>query len=110
MVAAADLVLTGTTQHRSDAVALLPPAASSIYTIVEFSTLAQAVAASAVMRERDPVQRAHALVEEVRTLRGLVQVDQPDIPDPYGRSRWAYRTAGQQIARALAVPLRLLTP
>jgi protein-tyrosine phosphatase len=110
LVAAADLVLTGAIEHRSKVVALVPAAASRTYAMAEFGALAGAVAAPVITRESDPVRRARALVDEVRMLRGLVQVDQPDIPDPVGGSRWAYRAAGRRIARALAIPLRLLTP
>ena len=109
LVAAADLVLTATAQHRAEAVAGHLPAATRAFTIAEFGALARAVPAERIAGHRDPVRRARALVAEARALRGLVRVDRPDIPDPYRRSRWAYRAAGREIARSLAVPLRLLT-
>jgi protein-tyrosine phosphatase len=109
LVDAADLVLAAASEHRAWAVAMRPLAAARAFTIVEFRTLAQAVPAEAVVRHRDPVRRARALVAEARALRGLVRVDQPDISDPYGRSSWAYRTAGRRIAESLAVPFELLT-
>ncbi|MER5326618.1 hypothetical protein [Streptosporangium roseum] len=109
LLAAADLVLTATTEHRAESVAGHPPAAARAFTIAEFGILARAVPAAAVVCHDDPVRRARALVTEVRALRGLVRVDRPDIPDPYGRSRRAHRAAGRAIAQSLAVPFRLLT-
>ncbi|GAA3798782.1 hypothetical protein GCM10022226_17710 [Sphaerisporangium flaviroseum] len=109
LLAAADLVLTATTEHRGESVAEHPPAAARTFTIAEFGTLARAVRAEAVTRHEDPARRAGALLDEVRAMRGLVRVNQPDIADPYGRSLWAYRAAGRRIAGSLAVPLRLLT-
>ncbi|WP_433240152.1 hypothetical protein ACQPYK_33965 [Streptosporangium sp. CA-135522] len=109
LVAAADLVLTATAEHRAESVTKHLPAATRVFTIVEFGALARAVSPAAVACHDDPVRRAHALMAEVRALRGLVHVDQPDIPDPYGRSWWAHRAAGRALAEALAVPLRLLT-
>ncbi|MEV4247593.1 hypothetical protein AB0J63_29765 [Streptosporangium canum] len=109
LLAAADLVLTATTEHRAESVAGHLPAVTRAFTIAEFGALAQAVPAAAVVCHEDPVRRAHTLLAEVRALRGLVHVDRPDIPDPYGGSRLAYRAAGRKIAKSLAVPLRLLT-
>ncbi|MFI6884602.1 arsenate reductase/protein-tyrosine-phosphatase family protein [Streptosporangium canum] len=109
LLAAADLVLTATTEHRAESVAGHLPAVTRAFTIAEFGALARAVPVGAVGRHEDPVRRARALVAEVRALRGLVQVDRPDIPDPYGRSWFAHRAAGRRIAGSLAVPLRLLT-
>lgn len=109
LVAAADLVLTATADHRAASVAKHLPAVTRAFTIAEFGALAQAVPVAEVIRHEDRVRRAHALVAEAQALRGLVPMDQPDIPDPYGGSRRAYRAAGQRIAESLAVPLRLLT-
>ncbi|MEV7006426.1 hypothetical protein [Streptosporangium sp. NPDC051022] len=109
LVAAADLVLTATTGHRAESVAGHLPAAGRAFTVAEFGALARAVPPEAVVGHDDPVRRARALLDEVRALRGLVRVERPDIPDPYGRSRWAHRRAGRTIEFSLAVPLRLLT-
>ncbi|MEV0595070.1 hypothetical protein [Nonomuraea cavernae] len=109
LMADADLVLTATTAHRAESVGLCPPAAARTFTIAEFGALSQALTDVAVVRHRDPARRAHTLVEEARALRGLVRVDRPDIADPFGGSRWAYRKAGRRIARAIEAPLRLFT-
>ncbi|MBT2231274.1 low molecular weight phosphatase family protein [Nonomuraea sp. NEAU-A123] len=109
VVAAADLVLTATSAHRAESVTMHLPAAGRTFTIVEFGALTRAVAPTAITCHHDAVRRAHALVDEVRTLRGLVPVDRPDILDPMGGTRWHHRVAGRRIARSLAVPLQLLT-
>ncbi|GAA2895367.1 protein-tyrosine-phosphatase [Streptosporangium fragile] len=109
LVAAADLVLGATREHRAQAVARHLAAAARTFTIAEFGALAGAVPPADVLRHTDPARRARALVDEARALRGLVRVDQPDIADPYGGSWLAYRAAGRRIARSLAAPLRLLT-
>ncbi|MEV1206481.1 arsenate reductase/protein-tyrosine-phosphatase family protein [Microbispora rosea] len=108
-VARADLVLAASAEHRAEAVALHPVAAPRAFTIVEFGALARAVPAGRVLGHGDSVLRARALREEAATLRGLVRVERPDIDDPYGGPRRAYREAARRIADALAVPLRLLT-
>ncbi|OPG12462.1 hypothetical protein B1L11_14530 [Microbispora sp. GKU 823] len=107
-VAGADLVLAASSEHRAAAVALHPVAAARAFTIVEFGALARAVPAETVLSNGHPACRARALLEEAHALRGLVRVDQPDIADPYGGPRRAYREAARRIADALAVPLRLL--
>ncbi|MFF5109305.1 hypothetical protein [Streptosporangium sp. NPDC000509] len=109
LVADADLILTATSRHRAESVALHLAAAARAFTIAEFGTLVRAVPSEKITQHRDPVRRARALVDEARALRGLVRIDQLDIADPYGRSRLAYWAAGRGIARSLAVPLRLLT-
>ncbi|MEV0968109.1 hypothetical protein [Microtetraspora glauca] len=109
LVADSDLVLAATAEHRAEVAALHPPAVARVFTIAEFGVLTRGVPAEAIVSHRDPVRRARALVAEAGARRGLVRVDQPDIADPYGRSRRAYRVAGRAIADALSVPLTLLT-
>ncbi|MBB2911641.1 protein-tyrosine phosphatase [Streptosporangium becharense] len=108
LVAAADLVLTATCEHRARAVDLHLAAAGRVFTIAEFGALAEAVPPAGVPGHPDPALRARALVGQARALRGLVRVARPDIADPYGGSWLAYRAAGRRITRSLAVPLRLL--
>ncbi|WP_169985783.1 hypothetical protein [Microbispora sp. H10836] len=108
-VAGADLVLAASSEHRAEVVALRHRAAACAFTIAEFGALAGAVPSGRVLSHRHPAGRARALLAEAAALRGLVRVDQPDIADPYGRSRRAYREAARRIADALAVPIRLLT-
>ncbi|GAA4195875.1 hypothetical protein AB0C10_28860 [Microbispora amethystogenes] len=108
-VTGADLVLAASSEHRAAAVALHPVAAARAFTIVEFGALARALPAGRVPDHEDPVRRARALLEETGALRGLVRVEHPDIADPYGGSRRAYRAAARRIADALAAPIRVLT-
>ncbi|MER6947344.1 hypothetical protein ABT294_25235 [Nonomuraea sp. NPDC000554] len=110
LVATADLILTATSAHRADVVTMRLSAAPHTFTIAEFGALAQEVDAAAVTGHRDAAARARALVAEAHALRGLVRVDEPDVPDPIGGFPWVYRAAGRKIAASLAVPLRLLTP
>ncbi|WP_433435243.1 hypothetical protein [Nonomuraea sp. CA-141351] len=110
LLAGADLVLTATRAHRAESVTRHLQAAPRVFTIVEFGALTAAAEREEITRHRDAVRRARALVEQAQGLRGLVTVDQPDIPDPMGRWMWAYRAAGRSIAKALSVPLELLKP
>lgn len=107
-VAGADLVLAASAEHRAAAVAFHPAAAARAFTIVEFGALARAVPAGRVLGHGDSARRARALLEEAGALRGLVRVERPDIDDPYGGPRRAYREAARRIADALDVPIRLL--
>ncbi|MEU6411040.1 hypothetical protein [Microbispora sp. NPDC046933] len=107
-VADADLVLAASSEHRAEAAALYPRAAARAFTIVEFGALARAVPSGKVLSQGHPVGRARVLLEEAGALRGLVRVDQPDIVDPYGGPRRAYREAARRIVDALAVPMHLL--
>ncbi|WP_203973729.1 hypothetical protein [Planotetraspora silvatica] len=109
LVAGADLVLGAGVRHRAESVAMHPAAAAHAFTIAEFGALAAAVHPWRVVHLADPVERMRALVAEVRAQRGLILVDQPDIPDPNGRSRRRHREAGRRIAEALNGPFRLLT-
>ncbi|MEV0231169.1 hypothetical protein [Nonomuraea sp. NPDC050786] len=109
LLAGADLVLTAAREHRAQAVTTHLQAAPRVFTMVEFGALAAAAEREEITRHRDAVRRAHALVEQAQALRGLVKVDRPDIPDPMGRWSWAHKAAGRRIAKALSVPLELLT-
>jgi protein-tyrosine phosphatase len=108
---AADVVLTATREHRAEIVSRRPRCAPRTFTITEFGVLADHVLAAGgeLPAPPDPAGRAAALVEEVRSLRGLVPVERPDVPDPYRRPRRAHRAAARQIADAIAGPLRALT-
>ncbi|WP_203987661.1 arsenate reductase/protein-tyrosine-phosphatase family protein [Sphaerisporangium rufum] len=109
IVREADLVLTAAQSHRARVARLHPRGAGRMFTIVEFGTLAAAVDASTITCHADPVARAGALLAAVRARRGLVQVEQPDIPDPYGAPAFAYRLTARRLTDALRVPLALLT-
>ncbi|GII83262.1 low molecular weight phosphatase family protein [Sphaerisporangium siamense] len=114
MLEEADLVLTATTAHRGSVVQECPRISRRVFTITEFGALTGAVltrprSAADLAREGDPVRRAHVLLAQARALRGLVPVDEPDVPDPYGRWARAYRSAARRIAEGLSAPLETLT-
>ncbi|WP_248963942.1 arsenate reductase/protein-tyrosine-phosphatase family protein [Sphaerisporangium perillae] len=109
MIREADLLLVATRAHRAWVVSECPRAVGRVFTIAEFGALADVVSAVEVTCHDDLVRRASTLVTEVQALRGLVQVDQPDIPDPYGGSARAYRATVRRVQAALASPIAILT-
>lgn len=103
-VAAADLVLAATSQHRSQIVRLVPRALRKSFTLLEFARLAAAVAPRAV---GEGPARLLSLADEAAAHRSLVLPwqDPLDIDDPHGRSGRTYRRAYQQLnetARTIA--------
>jgi protein-tyrosine phosphatase len=114
MLAAADLVLTATRQHRARAVTEQPRAASQTLTVREFARLLGPVTPAQIngrVAGGDPVERMRAIAAAAFANRGLVPVTDAaddDIADPYGRARSAHERAVAEIDAALAVPLRLL--
>ncbi|MEV6980524.1 hypothetical protein AB0M95_04595 [Sphaerisporangium sp. NPDC051017] len=114
MVEEADLILTATTAHRGLVVQGRPRIAGRVFTIVEFGALTGAVlarprSAVEIAQAGDPARRAHALLARARPLRGLVRVEAPDVPDPFGGSMLAYRSAARLIVAGLSAPLATLT-
>lgn len=101
-VAAADLVLTATREHRTDTVRLLPAAVNRTYTVSEFGRLA-AAAHDDGFRAAGPLSsRVRALIEETRALRGTVPVgEDDDLPDPIGRPIDVHRAVIGRISTAL---------
>ncbi|RCG29374.1 protein tyrosine phosphatase [Sphaerisporangium album] len=114
MLEEADLVLTATTAHRGLVVRGSPWMSGRVFTIVEFGALTGAVlarprSAEEIAQEGDPARRAHDLLARARALRGLVRVEEPDVPDPFGGSMRAYRSAARLIVAGLSAPLEMLT-
>jgi protein-tyrosine phosphatase len=104
------LVLGATTRHRSAIVELCPAALPMAFGLREFARLAAAVDAAALPAH--PVARAHALVEQARSCRGLVPPDPggEDVPDPIGRSRDAHHLAAVLTHAALTTVLDVVVP
>ncbi|MFI6598992.1 hypothetical protein ACIBHX_22260 [Nonomuraea sp. NPDC050536] len=102
LVRAADLVLTGTAEHRREVVTMRPQASSRTFTILEFGSLAGAVPGAELMEIENPVLRAHSLVERARLLRGVVRVESLDVADPFGGPGRGYKAAARRIAAGLA--------
>ncbi|GII68465.1 low molecular weight phosphatase family protein [Sphaerisporangium melleum] len=114
MLREADLVLTAERAHRAHLVSQAPWVRERIFTITEFGTLTEALTrtdspAAVPDGGEDLPRRARTLVAEVRALRGLVRVANPDVADPYGGSVRGYRVAAEAIHAALAAPLMALT-
>jgi protein-tyrosine-phosphatase len=109
-VAAADLVLTATREHRGAAVQLHPSAHRYSFTLREFARLAATVPAD-VLADLDPVRRARALVAAAAAERGPHRPARPeddDIPDPQGAEAEVHRTVGRSIADAVGVAVAVL--
>jgi protein-tyrosine phosphatase len=108
-VAAADLVLTATREHRTDAVRLLPAAVNRTYTLSEFGRLAAAAHADGFRAEGPLSERMRALVAAARILRGTVSVSEDDdLPDPIGRPLDVHQDVVGRIGDALAAVVSAL--
>lgn len=96
-VEGADLILVATRDHRADVVRLSPLASARTFTFTEFAHLAKTVTLQDI---EDLVEQGSTLLEAgvlaVSQQRGQVAPLPPaalDVPDPYGRSAEAYRSA-----------------
>ena len=109
-VAAADLVLGATREHRAAAVVMHPRAASRTFTLREFARLTSAVD-PAQLTATDPVDRARELVRAAAGRRGLVPPDHPkddDLADPYQGPEHGFTVCGDLVVRSLQGPLDLI--
>lgn len=110
LVAEADLVLGANPRHRSTIAARTPSALPKAFSLREFARLVAAVEGSDLPAE--PVQRAHALVEQARRRRGVV-LPSPDgdcLPDPMGGPPKAHHEAGMLIQAAVATIIDVIAP
>ena len=111
MIDSVDLVLGASPGHRSAVVGCEPAALSTTFSLREFARLVGSVEQRSL--PVDPVARAHALVEEARLLRGLVQsaeVDGDRIPDPMGEAPAVHQLAATLISDALHSIITVLEP
>lgn len=109
-VAAADLVLTATREHRAAAVVLHPRAALRTFTLREFARLTTGVPASS-LPVGDAVDRARTLVRAAAARRGMAPPDRPsddDLADPYHAPASAFADCADLVAASLRHPLALL--
>jgi protein-tyrosine phosphatase len=109
-VAAADLVLCATREHRAAAVVLQPRAAKRTFTLREFDRLLSLVD-PAGLPTGDREARARAVVEAAAAQRGLVPPDEPsddDLADPYQGPESGFVTCGRMVQETLRRPLELL--
>jgi protein-tyrosine phosphatase len=107
----ADLILTGTKQHRLSIGADFPEAYSRTFTMREAATLL-AAAETAALPQHDLVERgraAVALLQRARSTRAL-RDDEVDIADPYGHRMSAYQAMFREVASVVDVLSFVLAP
>ncbi|MDQ1632541.1 MAG: low molecular weight protein-tyrosine phosphatase [Frankiaceae bacterium] len=107
----ADLILTGTKQHRLAIGADFPEAYSRTFTMREAAALFASPETAALPRH-DLVQRgqaAVALLQRARSTRAL-RDDEVDIADPYGRRTSEYQTMFREVASVVDVLSFVLAP
>lgn len=102
ILAAADLVLVMTRQHRASVVSLHPPAVRRTFTLLEFARIAPLVAPS--LAPGPLSQRLAALVPKAARARGRAwaTADDDAITDPYDRGAAACRATVDRIQAAVA--------
>lgn len=94
MAESAHLVLGVSPEHRSAVIDSAPAAVKTAFGLLEFARLVDSIDAGRL--PTDPVARAHGLVEEARTRKGLVPPAPPVddlVPDPMGRGPAAHHAA-----------------
>lgn len=112
MVAAADLVLAATREHRAGAVVLYPRASARVFTLREFDRLTASVDPAEL--PDSVVARGRALVRQAAGRRGLAPpatAGDDDVPDPYGAPLAIFRRCADEIIAVLRGPVdRLARP
>lgn len=111
VVVAADLVLGVNVRHRSTVIDRVPEALGTCFSLREFARLAAGVEPHALPDE--PVARAHALVDLVRTRRGLTPPAPPDadrVPDPVRGNQHAHHVAATLITEAATTIVDAIAP
>jgi protein-tyrosine phosphatase len=101
LLAGADLVLTATRQHRSEAVSRCPTVLRCAFTLRELHRLL--VDADLDGLPSDPADRVRELVDLARRRRGFVpptEEGEDDVADPYGGSAQVYAATTRQIVPA----------
>lgn len=102
-VAAADLVLTMTRDHRSVLVQQVPTALRRTFTLREFAALATLAAEQGDVTQGSPGERLAALTEAAPRLRSRrAPGPDDDVDDPHGRSPRDHARAVQRIREAVA--------
>jgi protein-tyrosine phosphatase len=124
LLADADLVVTATQRHRSDAVALNPRVLRHTFTLGELADLLADTDLRAVAEEaraagsggtpgEDRTPWVLRVARAARHRRGFVRAraaGESDIPDPYGRGTEAYALMGRAIEELLPVVAQALRP
>lgn len=105
MVAQADVILGMERTHRRKAALMQPAAGRRAFTLLEFAHITAEMTDDQLCTVLDD-QSANptAAVDVVARLRGMVsRLDESfyDVEDPYGRSKYTYQRATDQIVRAI---------
>lgn len=111
MVRTADLVLGASARHRSAVVEREPAALATAFSLREFARLTTAVDRSNLPYQ--PLERAHALIDQARLCRGLVPLPEPqddEIPDPMGRPHHVHEVAAELIRLAVETIIDAIAP
>ena len=111
-VAAADLVLGATREHRAGALVLVPRQSQRTFTLLEFARLVAAVDPAQLPEGGDQEERAREVVRLAAAKRGMVRAARPaddDIPDPYKGPERGYVEAAEIIEQAVTTIVERLT-
>jgi protein-tyrosine phosphatase len=111
MVRDADLVLGLNVRHRSAVIEHEPQALATCFGLREFARLSAEVGPRGL--PDDPVARAGALVEMVRSRRGLAPPTLPEadrVPDPIGGPQEAHHRAAMLIMEAVTGIVDVIAP
>ena len=109
-VAAANLILALTRDHRMNVAMVAPDAVPKTFTLTEFALLAREVDPT-TLTDTDPIARAREVTTRALELRGTVQPASPhalDIADPYMQSLDVFRNAADQLDKAIMTILDVL--
>lgn len=112
LVAAADLVLTATREHRAAVVRTYPKALHYTFTVGDFADLAEHVSGSDLPRADDGptwVREITATLAARRGLRPPRDAGEVDLVDPYMRSASTYQQMTDQVRALLPHVARALT-
>lgn len=111
MLAAADLVLTASPEHRAAVVRLAPATLATAFSLLEFARLAMDVDLAPLPSE--PVHRARRLVAMARARRGMTpptSAGLDTIPDPIAGPALAHARSARICAGAVADVVDRLVP
>ncbi|GAA5166230.1 low molecular weight phosphatase family protein [Ornithinimicrobium tianjinense] len=104
MVAAAELVLTATRDHRARSVRLHPRALRRTFTVRELADILSRVPEEELPTAADPAERLRELVRVAGDHRGLHLPDRPedhDLVDPFRREDSVYAQLREELLPAL---------
>ena len=110
MIAAADVILAASREHRAAVVTMVPRSSGRCFTVREFARLLGSVSPSELPPGPLP-KRLLGLVEAAAGNRGMIRPDVPgddDIEDPYGAPLRVFARVAGVIDEAVAVPVALL--